>query len=69
MSIKVNLTLISTNTSVHFLSVKKDFLENLCVTYGTPRRASGHLLFSLTHVTCMALHHTVVIRLNTSVTY
>ena len=25
--------------------------------------------FSLTHLTCMALHHTVVIRLNTSVTY
>ena len=27
------------------------------------------LFFSLTHITCMALHHTVVIRYSTSVTY
>ena len=27
------------------------------------------LFYSLTHITCMALHHTVVIRYSTSVTY
>ena len=65
MNKKVYLILISVNTSVHFLSDKNSFLEKLCVTYALVVT----LFFSLTHVTCMALHHTVVIRINNSVTY
>ena len=62
-------TIISANTSIHFLSDKNSFSEKLCVSYETPCRASGLLVFSLTHVTCIALHHTVVIRYSTSGAY
>ena len=52
-----------------FYPIKNSFSKKLCVTYKTPCRASGYLVFSLTHVTCMTLHPIVVIPLSTSVTY
>ena len=32
-------------TSVHLFPDKNSFSEKLCVTYGTPYRAGGHLVF------------------------
>ena len=49
--------------------MRQKLLLNFCVIYGTPCHAIDHLAFSLTHVTCVALHHIVVIRSSTSVTY
>ena len=49
--------------------IKTPFKKKLCVTLLTPCGTSGHLGFIVTHVTCMALQHTVLIRYSTSVTY
>ena len=62
--IRMKVNTISVNTSVHFLSDK-----NSCVLRtGQHAAPVVTLCFSLTHVTCMALYHTVVIRYSTSVT-
>ena len=48
-----------------FYPIRTPFRRN---SYEIPSAPVVTLLFSLTHVTCMALHHTMVLRYSTSVT-
>ena len=52
-----------------FLLHKNSFSEKLCVLTRNHAAPVVTLFSSLTHVICMALHHTVVIRYSTSVSY
>ena len=49
--------------------IKTPFRRNSVLLTGHHTAPVVTLFFSLTHVTCMALHHTLVIRCSTSVTY
>ena len=60
---------MSVNTLVHFLLNKTSFSEKLCVTYRNHATTVVTLFFSLTHVTCTAVNHTLVIKCSTSVTH
>ena len=67
---KFNKRLILMKISFYLCTffIRQKLLFGKTVIYERPCRTSGDLVFSLTHVTCMALH-TVVIRYSTSVTW
>ena len=52
-----------------FYQIKTPFRRNSVLLTGHHAAPVVTLFFSLTHVTCMALHHTMVIRYSTSITY
>ena len=66
---KLGVYIHCVNPPVHFFVRQKLFLRETLLLMGHHAAPVVTLLFSLTHVTCMALHYTVVIRYITSVTY
>ena len=74
MSAKVNLTdeskLLSLLTHPYIsYQIKTPFRRSSVLLTGHHAAPVVTLFFRVIHVTCMALHHTVVIRHSTSVTY